>query len=83
MHTPIQSDDGDVFGEAAKCPTFFIFIIMFVSCGQIDKLRSKQLKLLLQSPKKEPNEMHLQASFALTLASTHLQTVVICGSLLK
>lgn len=98
MHTPIQSDDGDVFGEAAKCPTFFIFIIMFVSCGQIDKLRSKQLKLLLQSPKKEPNKMHLQAIFfyicriiwmnaalllALTLASTHLQTVVICGSLLK
>lgn len=45
MHTPIESDDGDVFGEAAKCPTFSIFILFFFSCGQIDKLRSKQLKL--------------------------------------
>lgn len=59
MHTPIQSDDGDVFGEAAKCPTFSFLFVFFVSCGQIDKLRSKQLKLLLQkSPqKKESNEM--------------------------
>lgn len=29
MHTPIESDDGDVFGEAAKCPTFSIFILFF------------------------------------------------------
>lgn len=87
MHTPIESDDGDVFGEAAKWPTFS-FLFNFFSCGQIDKLRSKQLKLLLQSQKQNFYIcriiwMNAALLLALTLSSTHLQTAVVCGSLLK
>lgn len=35
MHTPIQSDNGDVFGEAAKCPTFSFLFLFFSVVGRL------------------------------------------------